>query len=326
MSASIATAILRDRLGRRRRARRVPGHDADARRRSWPGAGRCRGRRVPTAPRRSPPSRCRRRARSTGRTPRSGRAIAKRSASSAAAANASDEDAAERHDLSDRVDALDAEEPGQGEHRCGDREQRDHQDPEQAKHDGDSMRAGCEIRQRRGRGASRRRATLGGCPASQRFEGPSDLHLHSVALRRHAAPGRGDGGRPPARAADGGADRPRHDVGVGRGGGCGGIARHDVRARHGAVGAPRVAERPRAGVPARSRRAGAACRDHAYPLVAAGSRAAHGRPDLPRLRRGVGRHPRADERRRDRRPPAHRRRPRGARASCAIARRRSPEY
>ena len=190
-----------------------------------------------------------------------------------------------------------------------------HEDPEQAKHDGDSMPAGWEIRQRRA-GACARLATRALRSEDARIASLRRTERPAPALdplRRHRVAGAGDGGRPPARAAHRGADRPRHDVGVGRGGGGGGIARHDVRPRHGAVGAPRVAQRPRAGVSRRSRRARAARRDRPHPLVAAGSRAAHGRPDLARLRPGLGRHPRADHGRRDRRPPAHRRRPRRAR-------------
>ena len=49
----------------------------------------------------------------------------------------------------------------------------------------------------------------------------------------------------------------------------------------------------------------------------------HGRPHRPRLRPALGRHRRADLGRRHGRAPAHRRRPRRARASCAIGPRRS---
>ena len=88
MSASIATAILRDRLG-------AASPDPPCSRSSrgcCVGLGRerrrCRGRRAPTA---TPfaTTRGRRRARSTGRTPRIGRAIARSSASRATSANAS---------------------------------------------------------------------------------------------------------------------------------------------------------------------------------------------------------------------------------------------
>ena len=246
---------------------------------------------------------------------RIGRAIARSSASSGGSGEREREDAAERHDLSDRVDALDAEEPGEGEHRCGDRAQHGHEDPEQAKHDGDSMRAGCEIGQRT-RACARASASRypRRMPGSQRFEGPSDLHLHSAELRRHGAPGRGDGGGAPARGAHGRADRPRHDVGVGRGGGCGDVARHDVRPRHGAVGAPRVAERPRAGVPLRSRRTR---RCVPRPTRIRSSRLDRARLMADRIARDYDLVwddiVEQTDRRRDRRPPAHRRRPRGAR-------------
>ena len=53
---------------------------------------------------------------------------------------------------------------------------------------------------------------------------------------------------------------------------------------------------------------GAAGDDREDPLVTPRSRAAHGRPDLARLRPRLGRHRRADLGRRHRRAPAHRRR------------------
>ncbi len=131
-----------------------------------------------------------------------------------------------------------------------------------------------------------------------------------VALRRHRAPGRGHGRGAPARSSHCSAHRPRHDVGLGRGGrGCD-LSRHDVRAGHGTVGPTPLAQRAPARVPRRSRRRRPAGDDRSHPFVAPGPRADHGRAHLARLRHRVGRHRRPDHRRRDGRPPAHRRRAR----------------
>ena len=154
---------------------------------------------------------------------------------------------------------LDAEERRPGEDGCRDREQHGHEDPEQAQHVGDSMSAVWEIgHARAGRARRRRRrsaivrATLGraGDASLRGAERPASA---LGPLRRHRVARAGDGGRAPARTAHGRPDRPRHDVGLGRGGRGRGIPRHDLPPRHGAVGPARVAQRPRARVSLRSR-------------------------------------------------------------------------
>ena len=88
-----------------------------------------------------------------------------------------EQESAESDDLRDREDLLDAEERGPGQDGRQDREQHCDEDPEQSQHARDSMTAPWEDPARTAGHEPRYARRWSG---DRRFEGPSDLHLHSV--------------------------------------------------------------------------------------------------------------------------------------------------